>query len=97
MIKAKKRVVLKNANKEEHVISDSGGSPTDMQKSLPANSVGALVGLTKNLGDYESLRADVWSTTVIKKGESREEALDRLTDELVDSLASSVEKFLGGK
>lgn len=46
--------------------------------------VGTSFGLTKNLGDYNSLRIDVWYEDYVKPDETPEETAERVWD-MVDS------------
>lgn len=92
-VKAKENasVVKKNSDKTEDVLKE--GTPLDHStKHSSTRSVGVSIGVTKNMGDYESLRADVWLTDEIKDNETPEKAyerviriVDKVLEEVVDS------------
>ena len=81
---------------------NSGVEETLLKGSFPDNAdkihssiktVGCALGLTINLGDYESLRIDVWGASEIESGESRNDAILRLADELAGSMKDLQEKY----
>lgn len=80
---------------DEEVILE--GEPCDhsVKHLSGSNIVGASIGVTKNMGDYESLRVDVWATTPLEKGESIDEALDRLQEVLQESLMKTTSDIIG--
>lgn len=41
-------------------------------------TVGVSLGITRNLGNYNSLRIDAWASDPVKEGETKEEVYDRL-------------------
>lgn len=60
---------------------------------LQSRSVGISKGVTRNMGDYESFRADVWVTDFVEDDETIEEALQRvevIVDEVLEEAVSSV-------
>lgn len=42
--------------------------------------VGVSLGITKNMDNYESLRVDCWLSDEVQEGETKKEALKRLTE-----------------
>ena len=79
-----------------------GSEKTLLKGSFPDNAdkihssiktVGCALGLTINLGDFESLRIDVWGASEIEGGESRNDAIMRLADELAGSMRELQEKY----
>lgn len=73
------------------------GTPLEHSKmhnvtpTSPTRTVGVNVGITKNMGDFESLRVDCWITDEILEGETQQEALARLGEIASDELARQVE------
>lgn len=72
------------------------GNPLDytLKQSLPPRTIGMSKGITKNMGDFESLRVDVWLVDYIQENETVEEASMRLSDILDATLVRVVEKTL---
>ena len=55
------------------------GIPNDhSRKHCAVNVVGANVGFTLNMEDYNSLRVDCWLTDEVKEDETQEEAYSRI-------------------
>lgn len=88
-IKAKKKEV----NTEAKVVKKSSGKETVIKEEKPLDhapkhnipkttpkTVGINIGVTRNMGDYESLRIDVWCTDEVQPSETMEEAIERLSD-----------------
>lgn len=46
------------------------------------NVVGVSLGITRNLGNFNSLRFDAWASSEVKEGEDREAVFDRLWAEV---------------
>jgi hypothetical protein len=55
--------------------------------------VGVSLGVTRNMDNYESLRIDCWVTDCVKPGETKEQALDRLSDLVKVHLEKEASKF----
>lgn len=51
-----------------------------------SNEITVSVGLTKNLGNYESLRIDASARKVLVDGENRDDAWKNLWDEVQDQI-----------
>lgn len=56
--------------------------------------VGMSKGITKNMQNYESLRLDVWYSDTIKKGETPEDALQRVEAVIDTVLENAVAYYL---
>ena len=78
--------VTKGRNKE--VIKE--GNP--VSKFTP-NVVGLSVGVTINLGDFQSLRVDCWISQEVHEGEDRQVIVNDLTKELQDNINYVCDKF----
>lgn len=70
-------------------------SPKHIKKPLdPTKIAGVNIGVTKNMGEYESLRVDCWLTDEVSDNETHEEAIKRLYDiayNSVDDILSSLQ------
>lgn len=73
------------------------GLPSDHSKKhgvpIQARMVGMNKGITRNMGDFESLRVDVWLTDYIEEGETAQEALERvesIVDEVLEEAVLSM-------
>lgn len=85
--------VTVGTSKEQEVVKD--GIPADLhtkQKSLRP-TVGISIGSTINMGDYQSLRADVWLTDEVLADETIEEAYARVTKVVHDTLEQIVDSY----
>ena len=57
---------------------------------IQARTVGMNKGITRNMGDFESLRVDVWLTDYVGENETHEEALERVESIVDDVLENAV-------
>lgn len=57
-------------------------------------TVGVNIGITKNMGDFESLRVDCWLTDEILEGETQSDALARVGAIAYNELTRQVEELL---
>ena len=74
----------------------SSGAPLEphTKYNCPEGSVGMSIGVTKNMGDYESLRIDVWCTDRVANNETKGEALARLTEILSQALSDTANELV---
>lgn len=56
--------------------------------------VGMSKGITKNMQNYESLRLDVWYSDVVRKGETPQDALQRVEAVIDTVLENTVAYYL---
>lgn len=70
--------VTKGTSKDQKVVKE--GVPIEHSNKHLHNSklVGVNIGTTLNMGDYESLRVDVWLTDDVSSKETYEEAYERV-------------------
>ena len=85
-------VSIKRADGTEEV--KKNGTPQDISEKQNAKATGAGVvgfglGMTKNMGNYESLRIDVWGTTDIKDHNNDYNAA---YESIIDTVTSVIEK-----
>lgn len=84
--------VTKGTSKNQTVLKE--GVPNDHSvKHLSAPIVGVSIGTTLNMGDYQSLRVDVWLTDTVDRGESFENAYQRVSSTVGDVLSKLVEEY----
>lgn len=86
--------VSKGSNKSGYNSLEEG-VPNDQHRKFELSTceVGMSIGSTINMGDFQSLRVDVWSSTEIRKGETRKSAADRLRQELDEVLSETVSYY----
>lgn len=86
--------VTKGTSKNQSVVKE--GRPNDhSRKHLDGETpvVGCSIGTTLNMGDYESLRVDVWLTDSVNKGETVEQAYARVVQVVDTTLQSIVNQY----
>lgn len=57
---------------------------------IQTRSVGMNKGITRNMGDFESLRVDVWLTDFVADDETPQEALARVEEIIDETLEEAV-------
>lgn len=70
--------ITKGTSKNQEVIKE--GVPNDHTRKhlTEAPLVGVSIGTTLNMGDYQSLRVDVWLTDNVAENETTQQAYDRV-------------------
>ena len=71
--------VTKGTSKNQEVLKK--GVPNDHSRRLDNSGntvVGVSIGSTLNMGDYQSLRTDVWLSDTVQEGETPESAAQRI-------------------
>lgn len=58
------------------------------------DKVGLNVGVTMNLGNYESARVDAWAESTVKEGETNEQAFERVNEQLQEQLSMRSKELL---
>lgn len=105
MAEVKRRKLAKKAEDNTTISKKSGkespktlkeGKPLDhTDRHFPPNTVvGINKGITKNMGDFESLRVDCWLSDTLSEGESIEEAFNRVNSIVDDTLEKAVLKYI---
>lgn len=82
--------VTKGTSSNQTVLKD--GNPNDhSRKHLNGDVpvVGVSIGSTLNMGDYESLRVDVWLTDSVQEKESTQQAYERVVG-IVDEVLQNI-------
>lgn len=85
-------VAIKNAEGTNVV---EKGVPNDHFNKREPNTVGISLGVTLNMGDYESMRADVWVSDNKSDKETYEEALNRIQEVVEKRLEEIVSQYRG--
>lgn len=90
--------VTKGTKANQTVIKE--GTPLDHavkqgDKKIPNKSVGINLGVTLNMGDYESLRVDVWCTDEVRDNETHEDAMERVSSLARARLDLEIEEIRG--
>ena len=85
-----KNLELENTTVEKNKEKLKEGNPVN--KFAP-NVVGLSVGVTINLGDFQSLRVDCWISQEVHEGEDRQVIVNDLTKELQDNINYVCDKF----
>ena len=88
----KNTTIVKKTGREEPVTLKVGNPIDHSTKHEPNASAkfGMSKGITKNMGDYESLRVDVWLTSEVYEGETIHEAFARVEEIIDEVLEESV-------
>ena len=86
--------VTKGTSKNQTVLKE--GKPNDhSRKHLDGDTptVGVSIGTTLNMGDYESLRVDVWLTDNVHSNESVQQAYERVVSVVDDTLQGIINQY----
>ena len=87
--------VTKGTSKNQTVLKE--GVPNDHSRKRHNNSsspiIGVSIGSTLNMGDYESLRADVWLSDEVREGETVAQAYQRVTSIVDETLQNIVNQY----
>ena len=94
---ANKKVVKENTTVKKKVGKDpeqvlQEGEPIPPRFST-ANQVGLNVGVTINLGEFQSLRIDCRISEEVKEGDNRQEIFNSLVKEIRDNIDYVSEEF----
>lgn len=87
-IKEKNTTIVKNKGRQdEEIIKEGVESPIKAtHKNTSLNTVGLSIGVTLNLGDFQSLRIDCWGQQEVESPDDREETLLELTEVLQEHI-----------
>ena len=85
--------VTLGTSKQQEVLKE--GVPNDHHRKQENNStvVGANVGVTLNMQDYNSLRVDVWLTDTVKEEETTEMAYSRVVATIDKVLQDTIQLY----
>lgn len=93
---AKENTQVTVGTKESQKVVKKAETPKDKSRLVHSEKgvVGASLGVTKNMDNYESLRVDCWLTDTIREGETEDKAFDRVICTLNKVLCETVESFI---
>ena len=85
--------VTKGTSKNQKVLKE--GVPNDHSPKHHSSTptVGISLGSTLNMGDYESLRVDVWLTDEVRENETTAQAYERIISTVDSVLNNIVEQY----
>lgn len=85
--------ITKGTSKNQEVIKE--GVPNDHARKhlTEAPLVGVSIGTTLNMGDYQSLRVDVWLTDNVNDNETTQQAYDRVVSTVNTVLQEVVSQY----
>lgn len=94
--KAKENTTVTRGTSKDQQVLKQGVSNEHSRKHLDGDVpvVGISVGITKNMDNYESLRADVWLTDKKANNESMEEAYARVAQIVSSVLQEIVSEYV---
>ena len=96
--KVKENVSIERKVGSNEPFEKKQGKPLDMTQKTQPNSraiVGMSKGITKNMGDYESLRVDVWLSDEVQEKETPEEAVKRIESFIDKALETAIANTVG--
>lgn len=76
----KQTTIKKQKGRDVEVIQEGEDAPRKVNKPLANNVVGLNIGVTINLGDFQSLRIDCWASEEVAEHENKQEKLVELTE-----------------
>lgn len=62
-------------------------------KDINNETVGVSIGSTLNMGDYQSLKVEVWYSSSVNKDETVEDAFNRVTNIVSETLVKVVNDY----
>lgn len=91
---AVENTTVTKGKKSEQTTLKSGVPRDQTVKTLSAAPmVGVSLGMTLNMDNYESLRADTWLTDFVHEGETTEQAYQRVTKTVQDTLFDIINQY----
>lgn len=96
--------LAKKAEENATVTKGTSKSPKTLKEGKPSEHsrkhldgdvpvVGCSIGTTLNMGDYESLRVDVWLTDKVQNGETVQQAYERVVSVVDETLQGIVNQY----
>ena len=102
--KSLKKSLSEQAKENATVIKGTSNNQTTLKEGKPSEHsrkhldgavpvVGVSIGTTLNMGDYESLRVDVWLTDQVSSNETTEQAYARVVKTVDETLQEIVNQY----
>lgn len=86
---------VKKKNQVEEVVTKANS--TDEVEEVTQKdfvpTVGLSLGITKNMGNYETFKVSAWGTAELLEGEEYDRAFERLSTKLEERLDKEIEKW----
>lgn len=79
-LSANTTIKKKVGREPEEVIQEGAELPRKVNKPFSNNTVGVNIGVTINLGDFQSLRIDCWASEDVKEEQDKQKVLLELTN-----------------
>ena len=85
--------VTKGTSKSQETLKS--GTPNDHTRKHQSSEkvVGVNLGVTLNMGDYNSLRVDCWLTDSVQEGETERQAFERVVGIVDEVLNDTVQTY----
>lgn len=85
--------VTKGTSKSQETLKS--GTPNDHTRKHQSSEkvVGVSLGVTLNMGDYNSLRVDCWLTDSVQEGETERQAFERVVGIVDEVLNDTVQTY----
>lgn len=91
---AKDNTTVTRGKKSDQTVLKPGVPRDQTVKTMSAAPiVGVSLGMTLNMDNYESLRADTWMTDLVQEGETTEQAYQRVTKVVQDTLFDIISQY----
>lgn len=90
-----KATITKTKNRKTEVIKEEQpleGADKFLKHQQP--TVGLSIGLTKNMGDFESLRIDVWCNDYVHEDETHDEAYNRIATLVKERIETEMDDII---
>ena len=85
--------ITKGTSKEQEVLKTGIPNTHSVKHLCDGTVVGASVGVTLNMKDYNSLRVDCWLTDEVKENETVEQAYERVLGIIDKQLNNTVDAY----
>lgn len=102
--KSLKKSLSERAEENTTVTKGKSSSQTTLKSGVPNDHsrkhlsdenpvVGVSIGTTLNMGDYESLRVDVWLTDTVNEDETVQQAYERVVSVVDETLNGVISQY----
>lgn len=85
--------VTKGTSKNQEVLKEGVPNEHSVKHLTNGKVVGASLGITRNMGDYQSLRVDCWLTDTVSNNETVEQAYERIIGQIDKVLQDTVNSY----
>lgn len=85
--------VTRGKSSDQKVLKEGVPNDHSRKHSNGGTVVGVNIGTTLNMGDYESLRVDVWLSDEVQKNETTQQAYERVVRIVDETLQNIVSQY----